>query len=450
MNPSFKEVLSKKRSGLEHGSDELRWFIGEYVRGNIKDSQMAAWLMAVYFQGLSVREMRDLTRIMWKSGHTLPRDSKDDYWIDKHSTGGVGDKTSFILVPLVSSVCERLWGAGEVKIPMISGRTLGHTGGTLDKLEAVAGFSAALSMSDALTLLCENGFFMMGQTDELAPADKLLYGLRDATQTVDSVPLMVSSILSKKLCENLDGIVFDVKFGEGTHLQQEGKSHELAALLLGVAKSHNLHAVVVKTRMDEPLGWAAGNGLEVEECLEFLQGTRREKGLYEVVVALASWMIKLAGRGRLSLEECRSECEKELAGRAGGTSALEKFKRMFEAQGGDMKAFGKLQLQIRRLPRVDFAAERAGFVARIGAKSIGELICRLGGGRDSMENSVDHCVGIEFTKKVGDKVEKGETIATAFYRASSHKNMIEETLKTAVEITEQVAEMKSWVLGVLK
>lgn len=446
MNLSFKEVLSKKKAGLAHGSDELCSLLGEYVSGNIKDYQMAAWLMAVYFQGLSVREMRDLTRIMWKSGHSLPRDSKDDYWIDKHSTGGVGDKTSLILVPLVSSVCERLWGAGKVKIPMISGRALGNTGGTLDKLEAVAGFSAEVSMGRALKLLSENGFFMIGQTDELAPADKLLYGLRDATQTVDSVPLMVASILSKKLCENLDGIVLDVKFGEGTHLQEPRQSLELADLLLEVAKSHDLHAVVVKTRMDEPLGWAAGNGLEVEECLEFLQGARREKGLYEVVVALASWMIKLAGRGRLPLEECRSECEKELTGLA----PLEKFKIMFEAQGGDMTAFAKLGEQIRRLPRVDFAAERAGFVGFIRAKSIGELVCRLGGGRDSKENTVDHCVGIEFIKKVGDKVAKGETISTVFYRTHSHKNMIEKTLKTVVGIVEERVEKRPWVLGVLE
>ena len=256
-----QELILKKRSGLELSTEELRELLYGYLEGDVKDYQMSAWLMAVFFQGLSDRELRDWTRLMWQSGRSFARSHRNDFWVDKHSTGGVGDKTSLLLVPLVTAVFQSL-NIDGVRIPMVSGRGLGHTGGTLDKLESVPGFSPQISFEEADELLSSNHFFMMGQTQEMAPADRLIYALRDVTGTVESQPLIVSSIMSKKLSESLDGIVFDVKVGKGAFMKNLEQARSLAEGLRGVAKAQKLASVAAMTSMDEPLGSTIGNFVE--------------------------------------------------------------------------------------------------------------------------------------------------------------------------------------------
>ena len=286
----IKELIRKKRDGGVTEPAEIDALVSGYLRGEIKDYQMTAWLMAVYFRGLSDEETSALTRCMWKSGSSFPRKHRDDFWIDKHSTGGVGDKTSLILVPLVIAVAHRLFGKGKLRIPMVSGRGLAHTAGTLDKLEAVPGFNSSITVDRALRLLDENDFFMMGQTPELAPADRLIYALRDVTGTVENLSLIVASIMSKKCAESLDGLIFDVKTGTGAFMPTIESAREMAGTLLSVSKAQGLEAVALISRMDEPLGFKVGHHLEVEECADFLSG-RRDKGLNEVTIRLASWMI---------------------------------------------------------------------------------------------------------------------------------------------------------------
>ncbi|NBT58672.1 thymidine phosphorylase, partial [bacterium] len=239
------EIISKKKRGEEHSPEELSLFLDAFLKGEVTDYQMSAWLMAVCFQGMTPKERTEWTRLMWKSGISFQRAERSTYWIDKHSTGGVGDKTSLILVPVVMAAAEKLLGTGKIKLPMVSGRGLGHTGGTLDKLESVIGFSPMLKVEDSLRLLDGNGFFMIGQTEEIAPADRRIYALRDATSTVDSVPLIVSSILCKKLAESLDGIVFDVKMGRGAFMKTPEAAKTLAAALVSTAKAENVDAVAL-------------------------------------------------------------------------------------------------------------------------------------------------------------------------------------------------------------
>ncbi len=440
----IKSFIQKKKDGKEHSIEELKSLIEAYTKGEVPDYQMSAWLMAVCWRGLSPQETQQLTLEMAHSGKKLHRESREDYWIDKHSTGGIGDKCSLILVPLLTSVCNTLFSHGAVKIPMISGRALGHTGGTLDKLESLPGFSASIPLQRALELLSKNGFFMMGQTSELAPADKLLYSLRDATATVESIPLIVASILSKKLCESLDGIVLDVKIGEGTHLQNEIDSRLLATKLLEVAKNLGMEAVVIFSRMDEPLGKTAGNLIELEECADYLLGKERESGLHEVILELAGWMLHLASRRKMSLELAKEKCTKELS----GEGPIRYFRKMFEAQGANWESFQELKIQRKRLPHHSVVAERVGYVAKLKTKSMGLLINRLGGGRSNKEAQLDPLVGIEWNKKVGDRVEPGETLFTIFYRDDHQLPFIRESINDSVEIVPQPVKKQSWILGI--
>ncbi len=377
------------------------------MRDSIPDYQVAAWLMAVYFKGLSEEETQVLTELMWKSGVSLPRPHREGFWVDKHSTGGVGDKTSLILVPLVTAACERLYGKGQVKIPMISGRGLGHTGGTLDKLETVSGFSPRIELDKALPLLEKNGYFMMGQTKDLAPADRRLYALRDTTGTVESIPLIVSSIMSKKLSESLDGLVLDLKWGAGAFMDTAEKAKVLGKALVGVAKRCGVQAQGILTSMQEPMGWSVGHQLEVEECYRYLQGDNREEGMHAVVLALGSAMVQLAGRGKVSSAEARSACEEEL--KASGVNAI--FREMFEAQGGDFNTWEKGVGKVASSTLVSVLESPAtGYVERIQPRLLGEYLGALGGGRSKVDDKIDFSVGAILRKKVGDPVQKGEEL----------------------------------------
>lgn len=443
----FKELIREKREGRSLDRASLESLLGSYLKGEVPDYQMAALLMAIFFRGMSWEETSYLTEIMWKSGETFPRRHRNDFWIDKHSTGGVGDKTSLLLVPLVTAVCRRLFGEGSVRVPMVSGRGLGHTGGTLDKLEAVPGFSTGLSVPRALELLERHGYFMMGQTPELAPLDRLLYALRDSTSTVESIPLIVSSIMSKKLSENLDGLVFDVKVGSGAFMKTESLARELIGGLCEVGRRQGVRSTAVLTSMDEPLGWTAGNALEVEECWSYLRGEAREAGLHEVTLALGAAMVSLAGRGKLSLGDAKGECAAELE--TAGPAKL--FAEMFEHQGGDWKAFIDGRESARAgLLRFEAKAGRSGYVAKLDALALGVLVGDLGGGRSRKEDVVDPEVGLRCLKKVGAAVQEGETIAVVYYRSPAQEKTIANAWAAATELSAAPVTPGAWVKEVIQ
>lgn len=406
MKYQVTDIIRRKRAGQSLAPAELSFLIQGYLDGSIKDYHLAAFLMAVCFQGMETSEMREWARLMWHSGITFPREHRRDFWVDKHSTGGVGDKTSLLLVPLVHCVGERVLGPGQVRIPMISGRGLDFSGGTLDKLDSIPGFSSQLPIERAMAQLQETGFFMMGQTADLAPADRLLYSLRDVTGTTDCVPLIVSSILSKKFAENLDGLVFDVKFGGGAFMSTLEQGRALARALTETATAEGVRATAVLTPMNEPLGWKVGNQLEVEECADFLSGSAREPGLQEVTLVLASEMLALASRGKLSVEKARQECEKELQGKA----VYSTFVQMFEVQGGRWDAFESRRKVLESRPRCSVVAPSAGTLSRLDALAIAKLVRSMGGGRQSKESGIDFDVGVIVHKKVGDPVAVGETV----------------------------------------
>lgn len=440
MQPS--EIISKKKRGEEHSHEELSFILSSFLKGDFTDFQMSAWLMAVCFQGMTLSEMVEWTRLMWKSGITFPRKHKEEFWIDKHSTGGVGDKPSLLLVPLVSAAAERVLGKGKVKLPMVSGRGLGHTGGTLDKLESVPGFSSKLKIDSALTLLEQNGFFMMGQTDEIAPADRRIYALRDVTSTIDSLPLIVSSIMSKKLSENLDGIVFDVKVGIGAFMKNQTQASELAKALVSVAKENKIEAVALLTRMDEPLGTKVGNFLEVEECWDFLNG-KQEKGLKECVTEMAAEMLFLAARGKLARPTCLEVCQEELSRNRSG----EMFKLMFQSQGGSWQDF---EVARRGLPAryktLSIKAEQSGYLSSCNALEVGLLLNRIGGGRKKPNDQVDPRVGFTFFKKVGDSVSKGETLVECVVKKEEQEEMIHSRFASIIQIQKDKLDKGSIIL----
>ncbi len=367
--------------------------------------------------------------------------------MDKHSTGGVGDKTSLLLVPIVSHLAEKLLGKFKVRIPMVSGRALGHSGGTLDKLESVPGFSPLISIGTAKKLLQENGYFMMGQTEDLAPLDRLLYALRDVTATVESRPLIVSSIMSKKLAENLDGLVIDVKVGAGAFMKNENDARALASALVEVAKREGKDAVALLTSMDEPLGNCIGNSLEVEECWRYLEG-EREEGLHTVTRELAAWMIHLASRRRLELTTVRDAYDECLQR---DRSQLQKnFKKMFQAQGGDIDQFLKERDSKKsEMKSFTWRAAEAGVLTRMDAYSLGVLLNSLGGGRLKKEDCIHPEVGIRLEARVGDKVEKGQRLATLFYFRAEDLVLIQDSQARIVTVGTEPSRKLPWIKEVV-
>lgn len=438
------QIIEKKRDGQENTREEIETLLGGFLQGKIKDYQVSSWLMAVCLNGLSRTELKDLTELMWKSGKTFPRAERSDFWIDKHSTGGVGDKTSLLLVPLITAVVERKLGGGSVRIPMVSGRGLGHSGGTLDKLDSIPGFSSAMDIPTAMDHLQRHGFIMMGQTQDIAPLDRLLYALRDVTGTVESIPLIVSSIMSKKLSENLDGIVFDVKTGQGAFMTTEKKSKSLAQELVKVAKSQGISATAIITTMDEPLGTSVGNFLEVEECFDYLAGAHRDRGLHEVTLELASHMLRIASRGKFSLPQAKKYCEEELT----RARAQELFQNMFAFQGGEWNKFEELKKKREtKTYRFDIEAPKKGWVQEIKAKETGLLLIDLGGGRKTKEDKIDPFVGFKFHKKVGDAVQKGESLVTVYCRPGSDVSSFQKMAQGVFRLSSKPVKKTRWVVS---
>lgn len=443
-----QEILVKKRDGHELTPEEIQHWIQGYMKGEIKDYHVASWLMAVFFRGMTAKETAALTECMLHSGSQFPREkSKDEIWIDKHSTGGVGDKTSLLLVPWVASTWTTMGYDKALLIPMVSGRGLGFTGGTLDKLEAVPGFKTRIPLEKSQELLNTNGFVMMGQTDEMAPADKLLYALRDVTGTVECLPLIVSSILSKKIAENVDALVLDVKFGAGAMMKTVEGAAQLARMLIDVAALHQVKAVAVLTSMEEPLGKSVGHLLEMRECLEFFRGKNIEPGLLEVTRKLALEKLTLATGGKVSSSELSKALDDELA--SGRPLAI--FRQMLEAQGGDWNKFiSECDKLDNSMNVVELRATSDGFIREINPLVTAHVVGRLGGSRATKEDVIDPDVGVEFLKKVGDRVKSGDVIARIFCRTQEQSTAALKDLSAGIHLSTGPSKKTRWIEKVMQ
>jgi pyrimidine-nucleoside phosphorylase len=413
-------LIERKRDGGVLTGDEWRELIAHYATDRVPDYQMAALAMAIYFRGLSPDELAALTGAMLDSGSRLPRTPGGAVRVDKHSTGGVGDKTSLILAPLLA--------ACGVAVPMMSGRGLGHTGGTLDKLEAIPGFTTRMPLDQAAHQLDTLGVVMFGQTEEIVPADRRLYALRDVTGTVESIPLITASIMSKKLAEQLDALVLDVKVGSGAFMPALEDARTLARTMIGVGEQAGCRTVALLTAMDRPLGRAAGNAIEVAESIRALRG-EGTGDLLEVTLALGVEMLLLAnGAGT------RPEAMATLKQAIRSGAALEKFREVIRWQGGDPAVVDDLSLLPSAPVSRDVRAGHSGRMPPLPPRALGELIIALGGGRRVAADTVDPAVGLELIPRAGQQVQGGEVIATVHARTESDADAAESSLRRAIDL----------------
>jgi pyrimidine-nucleoside phosphorylase len=424
------QIIQKKRDGNALTEEEIRFFINGFTTGELPEYQMAALAMAICFQGMNFDETMWLTRAMIESGKVVewPR-SPRSYYADKHSTGGIGDKVSLILAPLVACC--------GVKVPMISGRGLGPTGGTLDKLESISGFRVNLSLNEFQRVTDKVGCAMIGQTAEIAPADKKLYALRDVTATVSCLPLIVASIMCKKLAENVDGLVLDVKWGSGAFMRTRETSAELARAMVEVGKRYGKKVCALQTDMNQPLGQQIGNALEVRECIELMNGSARADDLLEVTLALSAEMLLMAGAAK-NVADARQMLQKKLA----NGEALRKFAEMITAQSGDAKVCD----DVKRLPsakqREPIASLKSGFVQAIECDQIGYAVIALGGGRKVAADKVDFAVGFEQPKKVGDAVKAGEPLMMMHYNDETRGAEAARMVQNAYKIEDKAVSTR--------
>ena len=411
------DIIRKKRDGLALSEKEIQWFIDSYVKGEIPDYQASALCMAIYFRGMNVEETTALTFAIRDSGDKLKFNNINGLRVDKHSTGGVGDKTSLVVTPIVATL--------GVKVAKMSGRGLGHTGGTVDKLEAIPGFKTDLPTEEFEDIVNRVGIAIVGQNATLAPADKLLYALRDVTATVDSLPLIVSSIMSKKLAADDDCVVLDVKTGSGSFMKTKEQSRELAQWMVAIGKAAGKRMRALITDMDRPLGHAIGNSLEVVEAIETLMGNGPED-LTELSVALASHMLVISDRG--SYEECEKNVRRVIA----SGEALMTFANMVEAQGGNKEWILHPEL-FRKAPyELEVKAEASGYITGVNTEGYGTASLLLGAGRNTKEDKIDFAAGISLVKKTGDKVEKGDVIAVLY---TSDESRLEAAEKRLIDAT---------------
>jgi pyrimidine-nucleoside phosphorylase len=431
------DVIRKKRDGVELSRDEIESLVNVYTRGDIPDYQVSAWLMAVVLRGMTRPETAALTDAMLRSGEVLDLSSLPGKKVDKHSTGGVGDKTSLVLAPLAA--------AAGVVVPMISGRGLGHTGGTLDKLEAIPGFNVNLPVVQFRRVLETCGCCMIGQTAEIAPADRKLYALRDVTGTVESPYLICASIMSKKLAEGIDALVLDVKTGSGAFMKSEKDAVFLAELMVETGERIGKQMVALITDMDQPLGNMIGNALEVVEVVEILRGGGPED-LRQLCLELAGWMLNLGGASR-TVEEGKEQSEKLIA----SGKALDKFRQMVELQGGDLRAIDDPKRLPQAVHTMTVCSPKNGYLASLQCEQVGTACVILGGGRERKEDSVDPAVGIVLHKKVGDAVSAGEPLATIYYnaeaRAASAGQLLEQSYQIADSPPKEKRPMIHRVIG---
>ena len=429
------DVIMKKRSGGELDREELSTIINGYVAGSVPDYQLSAWAMAVFFKGMTPRETAILTELMLDSGKRMSLAGLRGQaapFVDKHSTGGVGDKVSLILAPLAASL--------GLRVPMMSGRALGHTGGTLDKLESIPGYRTGLSEADFRKGIEEEGYAMTGQTAEIVPADKKLYALRDVTATVESIPLITASILSKKVAEGAEALVFDVKSGPGAFMKTVADAEALAQSLVRTGSAMGKRIIGVITDMSEPLGSTVGNFFEVEESLDCLEG-RGPADLMEVTLRLTAWML-VAGGKVATVEEGISRCKESL----GSGKPRELFLANARRQGGDVERTLALRGNYRSKHSFELKAPAAGYIAAIDAWKIGLASVNLGVGRNTAADSVSPDVGLIFAKKSGDRVEKGETVATVYGKDQASLEAARPLVEAALSIGAAAPAKKSLII----
>lgn len=405
------DLIEKKRDGKALTSEEIHFIIENYTNGNIPDYQMSALLMAIYFRGMTYEESSELTKAMIQTGETIDLSNIKGIKVDKHSTGGVGDKTTLLLGPLVASV--------GVYVPKMSGRGLGHTGGTIDKLEAIEGFHVELSKEKFISQVNENYLAIIGQSKELVPADKMLYSLRDVTATVNSIPLIASSIMSKKIASGADKIVLDVKVGTGAFMKELDDARQLAKNMVAIGNNVGRKTIAIISNMDQPLGHAVGNALEVNEVIETLKGNG-PADLTELTLELGSYMVVLAEKA-----ETKEEAKTMLEDNLHNGKALNIFKKFIQNQGGNEKIVEEPHLLPKATYEIEMKAEKSGFVSNLIAEEIGKAAMMLGAGRETKDDIIDPAVGVTVHKKLGDEVEEGERIFTIHANNKEVEKVIE-------------------------
>lgn len=430
------DVILKKRNGIELSKEEIEFMVMGFVNGEVPDYQMAAFLMAVYFRHMSETERYNLTEIMARSGDTIDLSPIPGVKVDKHSTGGVGDKTTLVLAPMVS--------ACGLPVAKMSGRGLGHTGGTIDKLEAIPGFRTALSEEEFMKNVKEHGIAVVGQTANLAPADKKIYALRDVTATIDEISLIASSIMSKKLAAGADGIVLDVKVGSGAFMKDIASATDLARAMVDIGKRHGRETVALLTNMDRPLGRTVGNALEVKEAIETLKGDGPED-LEELCVELGAQMLKIG-----KIAETLNDARKMLRDSIKSGKAVEKFKELVEIQGGNSNVVDDLSLLGISSKTYEVKSPEDGYVYSMDAERVGIASMLLGAGRTKKEDKIDLSVGVELLKKTGDEVKKGETLCVLYY--NDEKNLLSsaDTILSAYKIKNTKPKEEKLVHGVVQ
>ncbi|KOO44028.1 pyrimidine-nucleoside phosphorylase [Priestia koreensis] len=429
------DIIQKKRNGKELTTEEINFFVEGYTKGDIPDYQVSALMMAVYFQGMKSNEIATLTQAMVNSGETIDLSAIEGHKVDKHSTGGVGDKTTFIVGPLVASV--------GVPVAKMSGRGLGHTGGTLDKLEAIEGFHIEMTKEEFINNVNTHKLAVAGQTGNLAPADKKLYALRDVTATVDSIPLIAGSIMSKKLASGADGIVLDVKTGSGAFMKTLEDSEALAKEMVNIGNNLGRHTVAVISDMNQPLGFEVGNANEVREAVEVLQG-KKVDDLRRLSLELSSHMAVIA-----EIFDTYEEAYKELEKNLDNGKAFEVFRSFVQAQGGNIDMIDDLSKLPQAKYQVEVKAEKDGYVSAIEAESIGIAAMYLGAGRATKDDQINHAVGITLKKKVGDEVKAGEAIVVLHTDDENPTDSIKK-VQEAYEISNSKPEERPLIHNVIK
>ncbi|MBV9222673.1 MAG: thymidine phosphorylase [Acidobacteriaceae bacterium] len=429
------DLIHRKRDGEELSPEELQFLVDGYTRGEIPDYQMSAFLMAVFYSSMSDREVSAITEAMMNSGSILDLSSIPGIKVDKHSTGGVGDKTSLIASPIAA--------AAGVVVPMISGRALGHTGGTLDKLESIPGFRTDLSIDEFRSLLEQHKLAFIGQTPEVAPADGKLYALRDATATVESIPLIASSIMSKKLAVSLDALVLDVKVGSGAFMKKQVEARRLAQMMVGIGRRLDKRVQALITDMNQPLGYAIGNALEVMEVSQTLQNAG-PSDLTRISLELAARMIFL-GKITKTLDEARELAQRKMLDGSG----YRKLKDVIRAQGGDPQVLDRFELLPNATGAQEITTARGGYVSAIDAELIGQASSMVGAGRSTKEDEIDPAVGVILEVKVGQKIDSGSILCRIYYTDEGHLEEAAELVEDAFKISQQPVDERDLILEVV-
>ena len=426
------DIIDRKKNGEELTKSEIEYFVGGFTRGEIPDYQASALLMAIWFCGMNDRELADLTLSMAHSGDMINLDAVDGFTVDKHSTGGVGDKTTLIVAPAVA--------ACGGKVAKMSGRGLGFTGGTIDKLESIPGFNTSVGEKEFIDNVNKIGLCIAGQTGEIAPADKKIYALRDVTATVDSIPLIASSIMSKKLAAGSKGIVLDVKCGSGAFMKTYEDAKLLAEKMTAIGQRAGRKTVALITNMDIPLGRAVGNALEVKEAVKILKNEQKDE-LYEVSVALAAHMLSLVNSKDIY------ECDKMIRLAIENGSALEKLKEAVGAQGGDISYIDDTSKFIDASVCIEYKAEKSGYINKIDAQKIGRASVLLGAGREKKDDVIDFGAGIYLCKKTGDEVREGDTVARLYTNKNEYADSALAVIKEAFDYSQKKPYIGKTVLG---